>query len=95
MRNGSFSRYYNVSSIIHSLNPLCKILALMLFIFMAIIASNIREMCCLFIILIFIIGFSNISIFCISKILLQSNPYLTKYGKLTNKNTMTNLKLKY
>lgn len=62
MRNGSFSRYYNVSSIIHSLNPLCKILALMLFIFMAIMASNIREMCCLFIILIFIIGFSNVSI---------------------------------
>ncbi len=30
------------------------------------------------------INFLIISIFCISKILLQSNPYLTKYGKLTS-----------
>jgi len=62
MRSGNFSRYYNISSVIHSLNPLCKILALLLFVIMSIMASNIREMCCLFIVLVFIISLSNVSI---------------------------------
>ena len=59
MRSGDF-RYFNVNSIIHSLNPLCKILALLIFVIMAVIGTNIRVMCSLFIILFFIIGFSNI-----------------------------------
>ena len=32
MRNGNFSRYYNTYSIIHSMNPLCKLLALLIFV---------------------------------------------------------------
>lgn len=60
MRNGSFSRYYNVSSIIHSLNPLCKILALLIFIFMVMLGSNLRVMCALFLVVFFLIGVSNV-----------------------------------
>ena len=60
MRNGSFSRYYNTSSIIHMINPLCKILALLLFVVMTLIGSCVRVMCGLSIILLFLIVLSNV-----------------------------------
>ena len=63
MRSGSFSRYYNVYSIIHSMNPLCKILGFWIFIIMVVMGSNIRVMCCLSLILLFIIALSNVSLF--------------------------------
>lgn len=60
MRNGSFSRYYNTNSIIHMINPLCKILALFLFFIMTMFGSCIRVMCGLSIILLFIMVLSLI-----------------------------------
>lgn len=56
----SFSRFYNTNSCIHSLNPLCKILASLIFIFMTILCSNIVVLFALLIVLIFIIILSNI-----------------------------------
>ena len=58
MRNGSFSRYYNTNSIIHMINPLCKILALLLFIIMTFVGSCVRVMCGLSIILLFLMVLS-------------------------------------
>ena len=58
MRNGSFSRYYNTNSIIHMINPLCKILVLLIFIFMTFLGSSIRVMCGLSIVLLFIMVLS-------------------------------------
>lgn len=60
MQNGSFSSYYNVSSPIHSLSPLCKILTLFVFAFMTIIGSKMCVMCSLFLILVFLIVISNV-----------------------------------
>lgn len=60
MRNGSFSCYYNVSSPIHSLSPLCKLLALFVFVIMTFIGSNISVMCSLFLVLMFLIVISNV-----------------------------------
>ena len=61
MRSGSFSRYYNTSSIIHSMNPLCKVLGLLIFVLMVMLCSNIRVICGLSLILFYIMFFSNIS----------------------------------
>ena len=61
MLNGNFSRYYNVDSPIHRLNPLCKILAMIVFIVMVLISSRIKVIISLFLILSFIITISNIS----------------------------------
>lgn len=60
MRNGSFSRYYNTSSLIHSMNPLCKVLGLLIFVVMVMVCSNIRVICGLSLILIYIIVISNV-----------------------------------
>ena len=60
MRNGDFSRYYSVSSPIHFLNPLCKVLTLFIFVFMSFLCSSIRVVCSLFIILIYIMIVSNV-----------------------------------
>lgn len=60
MRNGSFSRYYNTDSFIHSMNPLCKVLGLLIFVLMTMLASNIRVICGLFLILLFIIVISDV-----------------------------------
>ena len=60
MRNGSFSRYYNSNSIIHMINPLCKILALLMFVVMSMIGSCVRVMCGLSIILLFIMALSGV-----------------------------------
>lgn len=61
MRSGSFSRYYNVSSEIHKLNPLCKILAMMVFVVMVVMCSSLKVTISLFLILSFLITISNIS----------------------------------
>lgn len=63
MRSGNFSRYYNTSSIIHSINPLCKILGLLIFTFMVFIGSNFRVICGLSLILFYIIIISNVPFF--------------------------------
>ena len=60
MRNGSFSRYYNTNSVIHMINPLCKILALLIFVVMSMVGSCVRVMCGLSIILLFIMILSNV-----------------------------------
>ena len=60
MRNGNFSRYYDISSPIHLLNPLCKILLLFIFILMSILGSSIRVICSLFIVLVYIVIISNV-----------------------------------
>ena len=60
MRSGSFSRYYNVDSAIHKLNPLCKILASIVFLVMVLISSRFKVIISLFLILSFIITFSNV-----------------------------------
>lgn len=58
MRNGSFSRYYNTNSIIHVINPLCKILALIIFVVMVMVGTCVRVMCGLSIILLFLMVLS-------------------------------------
>ena len=60
MRNGSFSRYYNTNSIIHMINPLCKILVLLIFVFMTFLGSSLRVICGLSIVLLFIMVLSFI-----------------------------------
>lgn len=60
MRSGSFSRYYNVDSPIHKLNPLCKILASIVFLVMVLISSRIKVIISLFLILSFLITISNV-----------------------------------
>ena len=60
MRNGNFSRYYNVDSPIHKLNPLCKILALVIFLVMVFMCSRIKVVVSLFLILMFIITISDV-----------------------------------
>lgn len=60
MRSGSFSRYYNIDSPIHKLNPLCKILASIVFLVMVLISSHIKVIISLFLILSFIITISNV-----------------------------------
>ena len=62
MRNGSFSRYYNTNSVIHMINPLCKILALLIFVVMSMVGSCVRVMCGLSIILLFIMALSGVSL---------------------------------
>ena len=60
MRSGSFSRYYNIDSPIHKLNPLCKILASIVFLVMVLISSRFKVIISLFLILSFIITLSNV-----------------------------------
>lgn len=62
MRNGSFSRYYNTNSIIHMINPLCKILAMFIFVVMTMVGSCVRVMCGLSIILLFLMVLSCVPI---------------------------------
>ena len=61
MRNGNLFGYCNTSSIIHSLNPLCKLLGLFIFLFMIIVCSSVRGICGLSLILLYIMVISNIS----------------------------------
>lgn len=56
----NFSRYYNTNSYIHSLNPLCKILACLIFVFMTFLSNNFVVLFSLFIILIFLVCLSNV-----------------------------------
>lgn len=60
MVSGNFSRYYNTYSKIHLLNPLCKILSSIIFMIMVFMASNLRVILCLFLILLYIIIISNV-----------------------------------
>ncbi len=62
MRNGSFSRYYNTNSVIHMINPLCKILAMFIFVVMTMVGSCVRVMCGLSIILLFLMVLSCVPI---------------------------------
>lgn len=57
----NFSKYFNTHSLIHSLNPLTKILSLMIFVLMISLCSSFSEIVSLFIILLFIIEFSGVS----------------------------------
>ena len=57
-----FSRYYNTVSYMHSLNPLTKILASLIYILMVCLSSCFSVLFSLFLILIFIIVLSNIPI---------------------------------
>ena len=61
MRNGDFSRYCNLHSPIHLLNPLCKILALIIFTVMVVMGSSVKVMLSLFLVLIFVISISNVN----------------------------------
>lgn len=60
MLNGDFSKYYNTHSKIHVLNPLCKILALIIFVVMVLICSNISVICALSLILVFVMTLSDV-----------------------------------
>ena len=60
MRSGRFSRYYNTSSLIHMLNPLCKILAMLVFLLMVFISSSLKVIIALFLILFFLMTISNV-----------------------------------
>lgn len=60
MLNGNFSRYYNTYSMVHLLNPLCKILASLIYILMVIMSSNLVVILALFLIMMFVINISNV-----------------------------------
>ena len=59
MLNDSF-KYYNVSSYIHSFNPLCKIVVFIIFLVMVIFCSSFKGIIALSLVLSFIIGLSKI-----------------------------------
>ena len=60
MQSGDFSRYFDIDSPIHKLNPLCKIIAFVLFIVMVLLCSSIKAIISLFLILAFVITISNV-----------------------------------
>lgn len=60
MLNGDFSRYYNTHSLIHLLNPLCKVLASLIYILMVVLSSNIVVVFALFLVILFVINISNV-----------------------------------
>lgn len=62
MLNGDFSRYYNTYSIVHLLNPLCKILASLIYVLMVVMSSNMVVILALFLILLIVINISNVPI---------------------------------
>ena len=61
MQSGNLFKYKNTSSIVHTLNPLCKILGLFIFLIMIIMCSSVRVICGLSLIFIFIMVISNVS----------------------------------
>lgn len=60
MVNGRFSRYYSTCSKIHLLNPLCKVLALIIFVIMVLMASSLRVVLSLFLISIYVMVISHV-----------------------------------
>lgn len=62
MLNGNYSRYYNTYSVVHLLNPLCKLLASLIYILMVIMSSNMVVILALFLIMLFVINISNVPI---------------------------------
>ena len=62
MYNFHLTRYYNVNSIMHKLNPLNKIICILLFTFMVLITNNILYLLLLVLFVLILIGMSNVSI---------------------------------
>ena len=60
MYNFHLTRYYNVKSIIHNLNPLIKIICLLLFTTMVLISKSILVLSILLLFMIILIGMSNV-----------------------------------
>ena len=56
----NFFKYYKTDSFIHSINPLGKILMFIIFIFISIFSTSIKSVIALFIVMMFIVGLSNI-----------------------------------
>ena len=62
MYNFHLTRYYNVKSNIHNLNPLIKIICILLFTTMVLITNNLLILLLLLLLMIILIGMSNLPI---------------------------------
>ena len=75
MYNFHLTRYYNVKSNIHNLNPLIKIICILLFTTMVLITNNLLILLLLLLLMIILIGMSNVPI----NIYLKSYKYLLPF----------------
>ena len=62
MYNFHLTRYYNIDSIMHNLNPLNKIICILLFTIMVLITNNILYLLLLVLFMLILIGMSNVSL---------------------------------
>ena len=60
MYNLKLTKYYNVSSLIHNINPLCKIICILIFTFLSLFSKNILYLIILLLFLVLIMFMSNV-----------------------------------
>lgn len=60
MYNLKLTKYYNVSSVIHNINPLCKIICILIFTFLSLFSRNILYLIILLLFLVLIMFMSNV-----------------------------------
>lgn len=60
MYNLKLTKYYNVSSTIHNINPLCKIICILIFTFLSLFSKNILYLIILLLFLVLIMFMSNV-----------------------------------
>lgn len=60
MYNLKLTKYYNASSLIHNINPLCKIICIIIFTFLSLLSKNILYLIILLLFLVLIMFMSNV-----------------------------------
>lgn len=60
MYNLKLTKYYNISSLIHNINPLCKIICILIFTFLSLFSKNIMFLIILLLFLVLIMFMSNV-----------------------------------
>ena len=60
MYNLKLTKYYNISSLIHNINPLCKIICIIIFTFLSLFSKNILYLIILLLFLVLIMFMSNV-----------------------------------
>ena len=60
MYNLKLTKYYNISSLIHNINPLCKIICILIFTFLSLFSKNILYLIILLLFLVLIMFMSNV-----------------------------------
>ena len=62
MYNLKLTKYYNDSSLIHNINPLCKIICILIFTFLSLFSNNIMYLIILLLFLLLIMFISNVAL---------------------------------